>query len=142
MRSVERKHFAVAADVGALAGDDGEEEEIEKHGQHDGAKGYGVAVPIVTTADEEGQDAEEGAEDDHGVETDEAALEETAGGHGLRLKTTVVGVADDEAGKDEEEVDGKIAMVAGLMDDGGSKTFVAVVPDDNQGSNTAEGVKE
>ena len=47
------------------------------------------------------------------MQTDQTALEEIAVGHAS--PAVVVGIADDEARKDEEEIDGQIAVVDDLV---------------------------
>ena len=88
--------------------------------------------------------AQHGTHHNHGVQADEAPLEEVAQRERL-APAVVVGIADDEAGKDEEEVYGQIAVVD-HRDDGASggegQSLEDVVKHYQQGSYPAQAVQD
>ena len=65
--------------------------------------------PPVTLLEVEEQGANEGTADDHRMKANETTLEEGPCCHSV--PTVVVGIADDKAGENEEEVNGQITVV-------------------------------
>ena len=108
--SVQREHLAVATDVIAGTRYGGDEKQGTQQGEHNHGRGHAGAVPLLAALQHVEHHAQYGAHYNHGVQADEASLEEVAQGQRF-APTVVVGIADDEAGEDEEEIHGQVAMV-------------------------------
>lgn len=68
------------------------------------------AVPSLHAADQERRSANHSTHNNHWLEADKTAAEESS--QRKRLSPAVViGIADHKSGKDEEEVDGKVAVI-------------------------------
>ena len=91
---------------------------------------------------------DERAHDDHGLQADEAALVEVPLGHAAPAgawagPAVVVGVGDDEAGEEEEEVYGEVAVVDDLLEAVVVGVGLAgVEEDDHDGGDTAKAVED
>ena len=79
------------------------------------------------------------AQHHHGLQADQAPLEETADGH--PPPTVVVGVADDEAGENEEEINGQVSVIDFLVQMTGGVGFEQMEADDRQGCHSAQSVQ-
>ena len=75
----------------------------------------------------------------HGLQADQPALEEVADGH--LFPPVVVGVADDEAGENEEEIDGQVSVIDFLVQMTGGVGFEQMEADDRQGCHSAQSVQ-
>ena len=78
------------------------------------------------------------------MQADEASLEEIAQSHGLS-QAVVVGIADDEPRKDEEEIYGQVAVVDDSDDSaagGKRQSLENVVEHHQQGSYPAQPVQQ
>ncbi len=138
--AVEGVHLLPAADVhGGQHRDEGEADDHEEKRLPDrrgrDEREHGAELEI-----EEGG-ADDAAHDDHGLQTDEAALVEVPLAH--LAPAIVVGVGDDEAGEQEEEVDGEVTVV----DELGEAVVVGVglegvEDDDHEGGDTAQTVED
>ena len=73
------------------------------------------------------------------METDEAALEKFGGTHSS--PPVVVCISDDEAGKDEEKLYGKVSVVAPLVEGTGGKCFKEMVNQHHQGGDSPQAVE-
>jgi hypothetical protein len=138
--AVEGVHLLPAADVERdRQGDEGTADQHDQEHLPDGGDGdEGEHRGVLGV--EEGC-ADEGSHDHHGLETDEAALVEVPLGHAV--PAVVVGVGDDEAGEEEEEIDGEIAVVDDLLEAVVVGVgFEGVEDDDHDGGDTAEAVED
>ena len=86
--AVQREHLAVAADVIARARSGRDEEQGAQQGQHDHRCGHAGAVPLFAALEHVEHHAQHGAHHNHGVQADEAPLEEIA--QGQRLAPAVI----------------------------------------------------
>lgn len=75
------------------------------------------------------------------MEADEAPLDEIAHAQPA-APPLVVGVANHESRKEEEEVDGQIAVVEALVDGAGGEGLEEVVPDHQQSGDAAQAVQQ
>lgn len=145
--AVEGIHLAVSSDIGTEAGPARHEEEGHHEGEGYPAGRSVMAAPIHSALNEEGDEAQYGTGNDHVIEAYETAERELAGGEAF-LPTPVVGIADDETGEEEEEIDGEIAVVAGLGVDAAAgchliaEALVAMIPEDDESGYATEGVKK
>ena len=79
------------------------------------------------------------AQHHHRLQADQTPLEEAADGHAP--PAVVVGVADDESRKGEEEIDGQIAVVEQLVEMACGVRLAKVEDDDEQRRNAAQAVQ-
>ena len=102
------------------------------------------AVPSLHTGEQKRHGAYQRSQHHHRVKTYQTTTEETA--HCKRFApTVVVGIANDKAREQEEEVDGKIAVVD-KVDEGlvacKLKTFEYMIPYDEHCSHATQTVKQ
>ena len=109
--AVERIHLADAPDFDA--GRRGDHQCVHQRGCEQRRDRDLRDVPHGAPLRVEHRSADECADDDHGLQADETAFEKLADRHAP--PAVVVGVTDDEAREDEEEVDGQIAVVEHLV---------------------------
>ncbi len=139
--TVERKHLAVAAHLGARAGRHREEQHGQQHGRQHRRKGDRRAVPPHAPLQAEGDGPQHGRQHDHRMQPNEAPSEKRPERH-APPPTVVVGIADDEAREQEEEVDGQIAVVEPLVEGTRGESLEDMVPDDEQGGDAAQSVED
>ncbi len=139
--AVEREHLAVAAHLGRRSREGRDEQQVEQQGQRHGPAGHAGAVPLHAALDRIGRGAQHDAHDQHRVEAYEAPPEEPADGH-APLPAVIVGVSDDEAREDEEEVDGQVAVVEHLVDGARGEALEDVVPYDQQRGYATQAVEQ
>ena len=75
------------------------------------------------------------------MEPDEPPADKVAAAHAA-LPTVIVGISDDEAREQEEEIDGQVAMVEALVDGTCGKALEDVVADDQQGCYAPQSVQK
>ena len=136
--AVEGVGLGPAADVhGVGQGKHGEAP--EHHQQHHVPRGLVDQRELGTAAEVEQHGAEEGAQQHHGVQTDETAFEEVPRGHAV--PAVVVGIADNKARQHEEEVDGKVAVIDGLTGASAVVGLKEVIGHDEHGAHAAKAVE-
>ena len=142
--TVEGEHLAVATHLARTTGYGGNHEHGKKQGHHHPRGGYRRAIPLHRTLDEEGSGTQHGSHDHHRMQTDDSATEEVAQRESL-LPAVIVGIADNETGEDEEEVDGQITVVDECDDRAPSckgEAFENVVEYHEQGRHASEPVEQ
>ena len=112
----ERKHFAIASYLVSATWQGGNHQHGAEQGYHHRRYRSRCAVPGYGSLKDEHYESYQGTHHYHRMQADEAALEEFSQRQCLS-PTVIIGVADDETGKNEEEVNRQIAVVD-LLDDG------------------------
>ena len=136
--AVERIHLADAPDFDA--GRRGDHQCVHQRGCEQRRDRDLRDVPHGAPLCVEHRSADECADDDHGLQADETAFEKLADRHAP--PAVVVGVTDDEAREDEEEVDGQIAVVDPLVEMARGVGFEEVEADDGQRGYAAQSVED
>ena len=139
-RAIEREHLAVASDFGQSAGKSGQHKQTEKKRGYDSAGADNGTVPALATLNYERHNAEQDADDNHGLQTYDASDDKLPGSEAA-LPAAVIGVADDKTRENKEKVDGEIAVVETLVDGRCGKRFKDVIPDDKQSGDTTQAVE-
>ena len=136
--AVERIHLADAPDFDA--GRRGDHQCVHQRGCEQRRDRDLRDVPHGAPLRVEHRSADECADDDHRLQADETAFEKLADRHAP--PAVVVGVTDDEAREDEEEVDGQIAAVDPLVEMARGVGFEEVEADDGQRGYAAQSVED
>lgn len=136
-RAVERIHLADSPDFGT--GGRGDEQGVHQRGYEQHGHGDFRDIPDRAALKVEHDGSDQGSDHDHGLQADQPALEEVADGH--LFPPVVVGVADDEAGENEEEIDGQVSVIDFLVQMTGGVGFEQMEADDRQGCHSAQSVQ-
>lgn len=107
---IEGEHLAIAAHLTRASRHGGQHQHGGKQSQHGMREGHAAAIPLPASLHQKGHQAHNGGQNHHGMKTDHAAAEET-GEAETAPPTVVIGIADDETRKQEEEVHSQIAMI-------------------------------
>ena len=137
-RAVERVHLAQTADLAPHGRR--EEQGVEQRGDGQRPEAHGRHVPHGALLHVEHRAAEQRPEQDHRVQAHETPLEELPGRE--VPPAVVVGVSDDEAREDEEEVDGQVAVVDALVEVARGVGLEQVEADDHEGRHAAQSVED
>ena len=136
-RAVERIHLADSPDFGT--GGRGDEQGVHQRGYEQHGHGDFRDIPDRAALKVEHDGSDQGSDHDHGLQADQPALEEVADGH--LFPPVVVGVADDEAGENEEEINGQVSVIDFLVQMTGGVGFEQMEADDRQGCHSAQSVQ-
>ena len=140
LRDVQQKHLPVLAHVPFRR--DGQHEETPQRIERQIAQiGPGDARIVRTLLKEEERRPQQDTEEHHRLQTDQTRPEEAPAAHEPAAHPLLIGVADDEAREDEEEIDAEVSVVEVLIHRVVRESLAQVEHDDHQGRHAAQAVQ-
>ena len=136
-RSIERVHLLPAAHVHRHR--HGQQRHADEHHREHLPHRHGMHRPHIAILKIEQRRTDDRPHDDHRMQADEPPFEEIFERHAV--PAVVVGIADDESRKGEEEIDGQVAVVEQLVEMARGVRFAEVEDHDQQRSDAAQAVQ-